>query len=222
MPFRSRFIFAPMLVLLLTGSTIFAAPDLPPLFSNVDILGSSPDLIAELKITPEQEKSLKASQERRSQIHKQAFAECMKVATSKLTKSEKAIKINEMQTQEANDTFRVYAETLRPEQIKRLKQILLQRLGVRIFYYPEIQATLKLSDAEAKAIQEASLKSARETAAKLSADLKAKKITPTELMRKSSTMGRSIPDKVLELLNKDQKKALEDLLGTAFYSSSEK
>ncbi len=223
MPFSPRFIFAPALALLLAGNTSFAVPaDMSPLYSNVNILDSNPDLLAELKITPEQEKGLKATQGRRSKIWKQSFDDCAKVKLSNLPESEKASKLRALQAQEANDTFQVYGETLHPEQIKRLKQILLQKHGMGVFDYPEIQAALKISDKEVKVLREAATKLMRETMAELRVDIKAKKVSQQDVARKAFAMGRSVPDKVRELLNKEQQKMLEDLLGDKFYYKSEK
>jgi hypothetical protein len=214
MPFTSRFLFASVLALLLGGSA-FAGTEKSALY-QVNIVGlflkDNKPLREELKITPEQEKSLKASEEKRGNIFRRYEEERAKVQKSNLPASEKDSQYRALETQASNDLFKVYEETLRPEQIKRFKQILLQRRGMDIFDHPEIRDALRIGDKEAKELREARDKLILE----LRADVKAKKISQQDAARKTNAMVYSVPDKVRELLNRDQQKVLEELLGEKY------
>jgi hypothetical protein len=187
---------------------LYSATYLLTLFSKYEM--------AELKITADQERSLKANQSKKDKLWKAYMDELTKLNKSKLSEKDKNAKHRALETQVSNDLLDLYGESLRPEQVKRIKQITLQVKGMEIFDYPEIRSALKITDKQVKTLQSAFDKLAQETLADLRADVKAKRITEQEAARKASAMSSSVPERVRESLNNDQKKTLEDLLGPKY------
>jgi len=177
---------------------------------------SNKEFRAELKVTPEQERSLAGSEDRRKAISQQLYRDRDKIRNSKLSDREKNPKLRALDIQYVEDLFKVYSETYWPAQMKRMKQVLLQMRGIEVFDYPEIRSALKIGDKEAKELHTAWDKWAYEKRLQLQADVDAKKITNQEAARLAGSAAKSVPRKVRELLSKEQQKTLEDLLGEKF------
>ncbi|HLW64580.1 MAG TPA: hypothetical protein VKS79_04610 [Gemmataceae bacterium] len=187
---------------------VYSAPNILTFFTA--------EMKAELKITPDQERSLKGSEERRTQIWQRYSKACGEVANSKLSEREKNAKLRGLEIQVVDDLCKVYSETLWPAQLKRMKQIVLQVRGMEIFDYPEIRSALKMGDPEVRELQSAYGKLATEYTAQLRADVEAKKITNQEAARKLIRLTFSVPKKVRETLSKEQQRILDDLLGEKY------
>jgi hypothetical protein len=170
----------------------------------------------ELKITPAQEKALKASEERRQKLWRKYAEECGKITKAKMPKAEANAKFRALETQLVEDVLKVYAETLSASQIKRMKQIELQVRGMEVFDFPEVREALKIGDKEVRTLRDAYDKMARELVEVLKANVAAKRMTNEVAARIAIRMTFSVPEKVRESLNEEQKKVLEDLLGEKF------
>jgi hypothetical protein len=212
-----RFVFAVALPALLASPMLANDAEKRSLYSSGNVLNFFTDeMRAELKITAAQQRGLRASEERRTKIWQQYCQATGKVANSKLPEREKNTKLRALETQVVDDLFKLYGETLRPEQVKRMKQIVLQVRGMEIFDYPEIRSALKIGDKEVKELRAAYDKLAIEMVGQLRADVQAKKITAQDASRRASSMAFSVPERVRELLSKGQQRVLQDLLGEKY------
>ena len=213
----SRFLFAVALLPLFAGSTLANDAEKRSLYSSVMVLTFfNDDMKAELKVTAAQQRGLKATEERRNKIWQQYCQATGKVTNSKLPEREKNAKARALETQVVDDLFKVYAETLQPAQVKRMKQIVLQVRGMEIFDYPEVRAALQIGDRQVKQLRAAYDKLAHEMVGQLKAEVQAKKMTNQEAARKASAMSHSVPERIQESLSKEQQRALKDLLGDPY------
>jgi len=213
-----RFLLATALTLPCSAAAFAGDADKQCMYSGVNLLSffSNDELRADVKVTLDQERNLKGSEERRNAIWRQYCQDNGKLVNSKLPEREKNAKMRALDTQLVNDLFKVYSEILWPAQIKRVKQILLQARGIEVFEYPEIRSALKIGDKDVKELHAAWDKWAYERRLQLQADVAAKKITNEEAARLAGSAARSVPRKVRELLSSEQQKTLEDLLGDKF------
>jgi hypothetical protein len=115
-----------------------------------------------------------------------------------------------------DDLFKVYGETLRPAQVKRMKQIVLQVRGMEIFDHPEVRVALKIGDRQVNELRAAYDRLASQLVGQLRAEVQAKKISSQDAARTASSMSHSVPEGVRESLSKEQRKVLEDLLGPKY------
>jgi hypothetical protein len=209
-----RFILATTLTLLLSCAAL-ADDDAQKrsLYCPVNILGFfTKDTKAELRISRDQEKRIAASHDKQSKIWRQYVDATVKVQKAKLSQRDENAKLRVLETQVAEELFKMYAEILRPEQLKRMRQIVLQVRGMELFDHPEIRDALQLEEEDIKVLRAAYDGQMHE----LAADVEAKKITLEDAARISSSMSFSVPDRVRESLSKEQRKILEDLLGEKY------
>ncbi|HEV3143924.1 MAG TPA: hypothetical protein VGZ47_08585 [Gemmataceae bacterium] len=218
MTYTCPFVFAAALTAFLASGALANDAEKTSMYPSVNVLTffGNEEQRAELKITPDQQRSLDGSADRRDKLWRENCLALGKIVNSNLPEREKNAKLRALENQVVDDLFKVYAETLWPKQMKRMKQIMLQFRGMAIFDYPEIQKALKIGDREVKELHSAWDKWASETMAQLQADVAAKKITNQEASWKAGAYARSVPEKVRESLSKQQKRVLEDLLGDKF------
>jgi hypothetical protein len=225
MLFTSRFLLAPVFALVLVCTAATAADsDKPALYSVVDLQNffgfgrnqDRQDRAVDLKITPEQQQALKATKDQRDKIGRQFSDEAVKIQQAKLSAVERNTKLRALNERMSDEFFKVYADTLQPEQIKRMKQIILQSHGMTLFDLPEVRDALKIGDKEVKQLRDAYDKLAKESLAQWQADIKAKKITQKDAAGNAFLMSHSVPDKVRTLLSTNQQKVLDDLIGEKF------
>lgn len=148
----------------------------------------------ELKLTEEQVKKVTALQEKQRESFK-GFKD--------LSKEEAKAKFEER----AKETKKSVDEILKPEQVKRLKQISIQQSGSRAFSDPEVAEALKLSDEQKekiKGIQEDSFKEMREAG------------RGEEGTKKREAIRKATDEKVQGVLSAEQKTKLKDLTGEPF------
>ena len=130
-----------------------------------------------------------------------------------LPEKESDAKHRAIETQTVDDLYKTYGDSLTGEQVKRLKQIELQVRGMDIFDHAEIRTGMKLSDKDVKALRSAYEAAAKAENNRIQAELKAKRITPQQAAKAASNFTFSVPDKVRDLLSRDQRAFLDDLLG---------
>jgi len=178
-------------------------------------LGGGAGLIAnegvqkELKLTDEQTSKAEAvAREVREKYHGE-FAKVEDLDAQK--RSEKMAEIVRTMTSETNKAL---AEVLKPEQMKRYRQIQLQQLGLRAFTEPDVQSKLKLTDDQVGQIR------------RINADSQSQRRELSqggggggnreEMRKKEATLGKESMDKALAVLSADQKQAWKDVTGEPF------
>lgn len=204
-----------VITLLCAGVAFADAEPHRALYSSVNVLlaGSDRAWLAEMKVSAGQQQALEAGRERRNKIWQRYNDEREQVRKSKASEVEKNARMRALETRVSEDLFRDYSEVLRPDQIKRMKQITAQVHGMDVFDFPEVRQALKIGDQDVKKLREAYNKYAKELRADLEAQLKAKLITNEQAAKKATGFTCSVPEKVRLLLDFDQRKVLDDLLG---------
>src|SRR4029077_9998918 len=129
-----RFTFAAAFALSFAGATLANDAERRSVYSSLNLLTFfNKETKAELKATPYQDRRLKAGEERRQKLWQRYAEASRKVTESKLSEREKNAKERALETQLVDDLCKMYGETLRPDQVKRMKQIVLQVRGMEIF-----------------------------------------------------------------------------------------
>jgi hypothetical protein len=127
-----------------------------------------------------------------------------------LSAEERAKKMQEAQEK----TQKKLAEILKPEQLKRLEQIVLQQRGGDALNDPKVQAELKLTDDQKEMV-----KAIREDAQKAGRDLFANAGMGgdrTELMKKFQEMRKANNEKYVKVLTDEQKSKWKEMVGAEF------
>jgi hypothetical protein len=127
-------------------------------------------------------------------------------------------KMQEVNRAISKETAKAFEGILKPEQMKRLKQIELQgqlRFGVGAYNDAELQASLKLTDEQKAKIKTISddLRKERE---ELFKDAGMDPQKQREMRQKMQGLNKEASDKVNKVLTADQKKTLDDLKGEEF------
>lgn len=207
---RSAYAVAPALLLALAPAAPAGglADTLPlcPAIGIETLLLNDRQLKDELKITKAQEKSLMANQDTPERYRRYSDA------ANKMAGPDKDAKVRALWTKYSEQRFRVLGRVLTPAQVKRLKQITLQRHGMTLFDHPEIRQALKLGDAEVKTLRAAFEQLEKDVAA----EIKAKRMSPNEAHEKFSPMAFGVPDKVRQSLTEEQRATLQELLGEPY------
>lgn len=161
----------------------------------------------ELKLADDQAGKAKEIADKLREKHKGEFA-----AAFKLDGEERRTKMQEILKTFNEETAKELGTVLKPEQIKRLKQIELQQRGSRAFEDQEVVAGLKISDdqkAKLKALGEESGKQMREI-------FQGAQGHREEAAKKFQALRKETMDKALAVLSDDQKKAWKELTGEPF------
>ena len=125
---------------------------------------------------------------------------------------DKYSKIHDISKSRADQLFEDLGKTLSDAQMKRLKQIMLQKQGITIFETRGIREQLKLNDEDVKRLVDAN-ETARKTIQKQFFD---KKMTMQEVNDKIWYMSWHLPDEVFAELNEKQRKAVKEMLGEPY------
>jgi hypothetical protein len=107
---------------------------------------------------------------------------------------------------------KVLTDILKPEQVKRLKQIQRQQMGVAAFSDPEVQKALNLTDGQKNQLRTIGedLRKEREEIFKNAGDNR------EEAMKKMMTLNKEKLEGVTKLLTPEQQKAWKELVGEPF------
>lgn len=133
-------------------------------------------------------------------------------------------KMTAFQAKLTKEAYKQLADVLKPEQIKRLKQIELQQQGLRAFSNPEVVEALKLTDSQKASIKGISgdlQKETREIFSELGGFGKGK-LDPerfAEVNKKIDKLTKEYMGKVEEVLDDSQKKTWKEMIGEAFDTS---
>ena len=204
----ARVLVVPFMMLLSTGA--FADEDTEglPLYQPNDIvtLLNDPKVKKELRIARYQEATIKAGCDRWKSRESSD-----ELAIEKMKGPDTPAKVRALSTQRANELFRSLG--LSASQLKRLKQILLQKWGVAIFNFPEIQKALAIDDDQFDSIEEVRDELFEEVFLQLGDN----KIRQAEADRRISELSKTIHPRIREQLNASQRKVLDELIGTSYH-----
>jgi hypothetical protein len=103
------------------------------------------------------------------------------------------------------------AEILKPNQVKRLRQISLQLAGAQAFNNPEVAAELKLTDDQKEKIREI-----RQQTNQQAQSIRENTSDRTEARQKVEQLNKSTAGKVIGLLTAEQKEKWKELIGEPF------
>jgi hypothetical protein len=186
-----------------------------PVFAQFGFFGSqdigpsrlviNADVQKELKLSRDQvEKFTKATQEMRDKIR-----EAIQGSGGDMDKFRKAL----AKLQAEGD--KLVADTLKPEQLKRLRQIELQANGHRSFTRAEVQKELKLTDRQKKDVEKIADDVKKETEG-LFKDVGRDREKFQEAQKKAAALNSEAVTKVTKLLSADQQKTWKALTGDKF------
>jgi hypothetical protein len=130
----------------------------------------------------------------------------------KMTGPDKEARVRALTERRASELIQSLSRVLSPQQLKRLKQILLQAWGIVLFEFPEIRDALKLSAREADRLTKI-YEDMRNEIAKKVLD---RKLTQEEGWKQYQGLSRGVPDRVRAALSDDQQRILDDLLGSPY------
>ncbi len=173
-----------------------------------------PKVQEELKITDEQKTKLQALAEKLGAEMRERFA-----GFRDLSDEERQKRMEEMQAEGAKrleEVRKQVAEILKPEQVKRLRQIELQQQGVRALERAEVAEELGITDAQKADMQ----KVREEIEAKMQAmreERRGQQGPPSEeRMAEFRKMREEAEAKVMAVLTDAQKQKLRDMMGEPF------
>jgi hypothetical protein len=160
----------------------------------------------ELSIDKDQAVKVKEAVQQVQDKHKDEFAKLRD-----LSQDERRTKGQELGRTVSGEVMKAVGEVLKPDQIKRLKQIELQQMGSRAFTSPEVQTALSLKDD-----QKEKIKSITEASAKEMQDLRQDRANAQGNREKMTAIRKETQEKVQAVLTDDQKKAWKDMTGEPF------
>ena len=165
------------------------------------------DVQKELKLTDEQTAKAEAAARVVREKHHGDFAKL-----DDLDAQERFEKTAEIVRTMTGETNKALADVLKPEQMKRYRQIQLQHLGLMAFTEPDVRSKLKLTDAQVGRIGRinADSQSQRRELAQGGGGNR------EEMRKKAATLGKEGMDKALAVLSADQKQAWKDMTGEPF------
>jgi hypothetical protein len=172
---------------------------------GVGMLAENESVQKELNIDKDQADKIKEAVDKVRDSHKDEFTKLQD-----LGQDERRTKAEELGRAVSEETLKALADVLKPEQLKRLKQIELQQAGERAFTRPDVQAALKLTDDQkdqVKTLTEDAAKQRRELFQGGNAQGSRDKLTA---VRKETL------EKVQAVLTDGQKKTWKDLTGEPF------
>jgi Spy/CpxP family protein refolding chaperone len=118
-------------------------------------------------------------------------------------------------TEETNKAISEVEKDLKPEQIKRFKQIKVQVAGVRAFNDPEVQKELNLTDKQ-KADVKGTLEDLQKDTRELMQGARGNREQMAEMRKKIEAVNKEALEKLTNSLSADQKKTLTELTGPKF------
>ena len=160
----------------------------------------------ELKLDPDQVTKVKAAVQKVEDQHKDDLAKLKDAG-----REEQRSKGRELTQTISTETFAAVNDILKPEQMKRLKQIELQRAGEEAFGRPEVQKALNLTDT-----QRESLKTIAADAAKERSSLRSGGSGGQGNFEKLAALRKETNEKTQAILTDEQKKTWKELTGEPF------
>ena len=128
-----------------------------------------------------------------------------------LDQAERGPKMREIGEKEAEATYTELAKDWKPEQMKRLKQLGVQRQGLQAFMSPSVEKVLKLTAEQKEKVSTIQMESGAAMR-----ELFGNGGDPAENAKKMAAMQKENMDKALAMLTDDQKKEWKELTGDPF------
>jgi hypothetical protein len=125
-------------------------------------------------------------------------------------------KSNQLNTKISEETTKEIEKALQPQQLKRAKQFVVQRMGLGAFYVGEVQTALRLTDDQKKDLRTITDDVNKESNTIRTAEYKKKKVDYVGLQKKLGTLQKGGVDKVVAKLSDDQKTTWKALTGEPF------
>jgi hypothetical protein len=204
----SPFKIACLSALALLGGVLAADPSpVPPLYRamSVTTLLNDKRVREDLKVTKEQEKAILAKSWGWIKVIK--FEE-----QDKITGPDKEARIRALQMKWADTSFAAAGKILKPGQVNRLKQVMLQELGMTLFDHPEVRAALGLDERQVQALR-TRYEKLKEDSVK---EIRAKGLSPAEVRKKYDQLPFGVPEVVREMLDEARRKRLNAMLGEQY------
>jgi hypothetical protein len=124
-------------------------------------------------------------------------------------------KMADLRKQQNADIEKAAPDVLKPDQLKRFKQLEVQIAGIQAFEKDDVQTALKLTDDQKKTIKQSS-EDLQKDITDLFQNVGQDRDKRREAMTKVRTMQQDAMDKVVTGLSDDQKKTWKDLNGDKF------
>jgi hypothetical protein len=194
-----------------TGAVADGVENLIPLYNPYQMkwLLNDQNVKSELRISRDQEKGIQATLKKWDQLTSKDND-----TKFKMTGPDKFAQTRALDTRRGEQLLQMLSSVLGTGQVNRLKQIVAQSLGMRLFNHPEIRDALGLSAAKVAELH-AIYKQLRDQPAK---DFLDKKISREEGQKRYSSIGNVVPEEVRAALSDQQRRTLEDILGPVYRS----
>ncbi len=160
----------------------------------------------ELKVEKEQADKLKDAVTKVTDAHKDEMAKLRD-----LQGEERRTKTQEMTKMVSAETLKAVGDILKPEQLKRLKQIELQQAGAQAYSRPDVVKTLGIKDE-----QKDKIKGIADDTQKQVADVRGGTGTAAEKGEMQTKIRKEAAEKVTAVLTDDQKKMWKEMTGEPF------
>jgi hypothetical protein len=208
--FTAAFGFVLTLVLVRAVAAGGVSDSTPPyLPSNIVFLLQDAKVRKALNIVSYQEAGIKAS------LAKWSLARDVTTVTG-MQGPDKDARARVYAAQRADELFRSLRRVLSPEQLKRLKQIMLQQWGILLFDFPEIREALRLSAQGAEKLH----KIHEDEINALATRVRDGKLPQPEGANQYKALTRGVSAWVRSALTEEQRQILDDLLGAPYPFSS--
>ena len=169
----------------------------------------------ELKLDNEQVEKAKAAIDKVREKHSDDRAKLQD-----LSQEERRAKSRAITQAVSEETLKALENVLKPEQIKRFKQIELQRRGVEAFTEPEVQKALKLTGEQKEKIKTIAADAAQERRELFQGggnrDQSGANRGGKEAQKKLAVLRKATMEKVAAVLTDDQKQSWKDMIGQPF------
>jgi len=129
---------------------------------------------------------------------------------------ERRQKTQELNKMVSEETLKAVSGILSADQLKRLKQIELQQVGVQAFTRADVQKTLSLTDEQKEAIKTIDEEAAKKRQELFQQGGGRRQGGGGQGQSQMATLRKETMEKVQKLLTADQKKAWKDLTGDTF------
>jgi hypothetical protein len=208
--FTAAFGFVLTLVLVRAVAAGGISDSTPPyLPSNIVSLLQNEKVRKALNIVNYQEAGIKAS------LAKWSLARDVATVSS-MQGPDKDARARAYTAQRADELFRSLRRVLSPEQLKRLKQIMLQQWGILLFDFREFREALRLSAQGAEKLH----KIHEDEINALAMRVRDGKLPQPEGAKQYQALTRGISARVRSALTEEQRQILDDLLGAPYPFSS--
>jgi hypothetical protein len=134
----------------------------------------------------------------------------------KMKGPDKDAKIRALYQSRGEEFLQTLGQALRPDQIKRLKQIIHQQCGITLLDYPEIQSALGMSQDQATKLTAMYEQVKLDMQKDFIAQMREKKITREEANDRLNALAKGIPDPIRAKMTREQRVILADLLGPPY------